>query len=492
MNLATARFNQRSREVAIRKTAGASRSRLIFQFLFESFLQTVIAVILAGILVELLLHSFSLFTGKDYSFYYSQTGLFIIALVLLTVFIGLITGSYPAFYLSSFSPMKILKSKSISRASVVTIRVILVVFQFTVSIFLIVGTLTIYSQLKFMNNKDLGFDKENVVIIPVKDARIRSQIEQIKESLLQYPGVERIAAVSNIPGGRINNNPLSHDEQSLSVMASEVSVDYDYIETLGLKIIEGRNFSREFGADSLARFIINETSVRELGVISPVNQRVTWHDDDSTYRGEIIGIVKDFHYKSLHQNIAPLVMMVKPSEYNYLLVRINPGRISKTLKEIQQEWQKFDNLFTFEYSFLADEFDDQYRNEEKMGIIFRIMAILAVIIASLGLFGLSTFTVEQKTQEIGIRKVHGATAVGILRKLYFDFSKWVLLAFLLAAPLAYWGMAYWLRDFSYQVNLSLWIFLVAFLSTEIIALLAVTYQSIRASTLKPVDSLRYE
>ena len=191
-------------------------------------------------------------------------------------------------------------------------------------------------------------------------------------------------------------------------------------------------------------------------------------------------------------NIAPLVLMVKPSEYNYLLVRIAPGSISRTLEAIEKEWQKFDDLFTFEYSFLADEFDVQYRNEEKMGIIFRMMAFLALIIASLGLFGLSTFTVEQKTQEFGIRKVHGATALGILRKLYADFSKWVLLAFVLATPLAYWGMAYWLRDFSYQVDPSLWSFLAAVLVTEIIAILSVTYQSIKASRLKPVDSLRYE
>jgi putative ABC transport system permease protein len=492
MNLATARFNRRSREVAIRKTAGASRLRLIHQFLLESFLQTVIAVILAGILVDILLPSFSSFTGKDYSFYYAQTGLLIIGLVLLTAVIGLITGIYPAFYLSSFIPMTILKDKSRSSASVVNIRIMLVVFQFTVSIFLIVGTLTIFSQLRFMNNRDLGFNKENLVIIPVKDARIRSQIEQIKQSLLQYPGVSNITSVSNIPGGRINNNPLSHDEQSEPVMASEVSVDYNYVETLGLSIVQGRDFSREFGADSLSRFIVNETAVRELGVKSPLNQRVTWHDDDSTYRGEIIGVVKDFHYKSLHENIAPLVLMVKPAEYNYLLVRLNPGNLSRTLKDLEQEWQKFDKLFTFEYSFLAEQFDEQYLKEEKMGVIFRIMAILAVIIASLGLFGLSTFTVEQKTQEIGIRKVHGAVSLTILRNFYLDFSKWVLLAFVIASPLAYWGMAYWLRDFSYQIKPSLWIFLAALLITEIIAILAVTYQSIRASTLKPVDSLRYE
>jgi len=492
MNLATARFNRRSREVAIRKTNGASRFRLIYQFLFESFLQTVIAVILAGILVELLLNSFSTLTGKDYAFYYSQTGLFLIAMFLLTVIIALITGSYPAFYLSSFSPMKILKSKTKSSASVVTIRVILVVFQFTISIFLIIGTLTIFSQLKFMNNRDLGFDKDNVVLIPIKDDRVRSQLEQIRESLLQYPGVESIAAVSNIPGGRINNNMLGHDEQLVSVEASEVSVDDEYIETLGLDIIEGRNFSREFRTDSLSRFIVNERVVLELDITSPLNQRVTWYDDDSTYRGEIIGIIRDFHYKSLHVNIAPLVLMVKPSEYNYLLVRIDPGNISRTLKAIEKEWQKFDDLFTFEYSFLADEFDVQYRNEEKMGIIFRMMAILAVLIASLGLFGLSTFTIEQKTQEFGIRKVHGATALGILKKLYFDFSKWVLLSFLLAAPLAYWGLVYWLRDFSYQIDPSLWTFLAAIIITEIIAILAVTYQSIRASRLKPVESLRYE
>ena len=492
MNLATARFNQRSREVAIRKTTGASRIKLIYQFLIESFLQTLLAVILAGILVEILLNSFSSFTGKDYSFYADQTGLFLIAMALLTLIIGVITGSYPAFYLSSFSPIKILKAKTNPRASVATVRVILVIFQFTVSIFLIIGTWTIFSQLNFLNNRDLGFDKENVLLIPIKDDRIRSQIDPIRESLLQYPGVERLAAVSNIPGGLMNNNPLSHDEQSVYVEASEVSVDDEYIETLGLEIIDGRDFSKDFRTDSLSHFIVNETLVRRLDISEPVDQRITWYDDDSTYRGKIIGIVKDFHYKSLHVNIAPLLLMVKPSEYNYLMVRITPGNISNTIRAIENEWKKFDDLFTFEYSFLADEFDDQYSNEEKMGIIFRMMAILAVIIASLGLFGLSTFTVEQKIPEFGIRKVHGANALGILRKLYLDFTKWVLLAFVLAAPLAYLGIEYWLRDFSYRVNPSLWIFLAAFLGTGIIAILAVTYQAIRASMLKPVDSLRYE
>ena len=335
-------------------------------------------------------------------------------------------------------------------------------------------------------------DKDNVILIPIKDERVRSQIDPIRESLLTYPDIQRVAAVSNIPGGLMNNNPLSHDEQSLSVEASEVSVDYEYVETLGLDIIDGRNFSKEFITDSLSNFIVNETLVRRLNVSDPVNQRITWYDDDSTYRGKIIGVVRDFHYKSLHVNIAPLLLMVKPSEYNYLMVRIAPDNIPRTIKAIENEWKKFDDLFTFEYSFLAYEFDNQYRNEEKMGLIFRMMAILAVIIASLGLFGLSTFTVEQKTPEFGIRKVHGATALGILRKLYLDFSKWVLLAFLIAAPLAYWGIAYWLRDFSYRVNPSLWIFLAAFLGTGIIAILAVTYQAIRASMLKPVDSLRYE
>ena len=225
---------------------------------------------------------------------------------------------------------------------------------------------------------------------------------------------------------------------------------------------------------------------------SPVNQQVIWDDDDGLIRGEIIGVIEDYHFMALHEIIQPLIMMIKPSEYNYLLVRINPDMISGTLAQIQLEWQKFDDRFTFEYAFLEEEFDKQYQNEEKMGIIYWMMAILAVIIATLGLFGLSTFTVEQKTHEIGIRKVHGATSHGILTKLYFDFSKWVLVAFLIASPLAYYGMTYWLRGFSYQIKPSIWLFLLALLITEIIAILAVTYQSLRASTLKPVDSLRYE
>ena len=492
MNLATARFNRRSREVAIRKTTGASRRALIYQFLLESFLLTFIAVVLAGFLVELLVGSLSSFTGKDYSFYYSHTSVFLIAMALLTVIVGLISGSYPAFYLSSFSPMKMLRNKSQARASVANIRVVLVIFQFTISIFLIIGTLTIFSQLKFMNKKDLGFDKENIVIIPIKGDDVRSQTEEIKETLLKYPDVLNVSAVSNIPGGRINNNPLSYDEHPESVQTSEISVDFGFIETLGLNIIEGRDFSKEFGTDSINKYILNETAVRELELSSPINQLVIWNDDDGLVRGEVIGVIGDYHFESLHKQIAPLILMIKPSEYNYLMVRINSSSISETLARIELEWKKFDKLFTFEYSLMADQFDEQYRNENKMGTIYWMMAILALIIASLGLYGLSTFMVEQKTQEIGLRKIHGATSMLILRKLYGTFSKWVMLAFLIASPLAYWGLSYWLRDFSYQIKPSIWIFLVAGLSTEIIAILAVTYQSIRASRMKPVDSLRYE
>jgi putative ABC transport system permease protein len=492
MNLATARFSKRAGEVAVRKTVGASRSVLIYQFLLESFLQTFIAVILSVFLVELLMSTFSSLTGKDYSFYYSQTGLLLIALVLFLFIVSLIAGSYPALYLSSFQPIKVFKKQHLSLGSVTTIRIVLVVFQFTVSIFLIIGTLTIFRQLKYLHNKDLGFDMENVVVIPVKDDRIRSQIEQIKESLLQYPGVVSVSAVSNIPSGRINNNQLGNDDGSVVIEASEVSVDYDYIETINLNLVEGRNFSRKFRLDSISRFILNEQAIRELEMTDPVNQRVTWYDDDSTYRGEIIGIVEDFHFRSLHEDITPLIIMVKPSDYSYLMVRLAPDRIPRLITEIKSEWQKFDDLFTFEYSFLSDESDKQYMNEERMGTIYWMLAVLAVIIASFGLYGLSTFTVEQKTQEIGIRKVHGASIPGILTKLLIDFCKWVILAFLIASPLAFWGMSYWLRDFSYQVKPSIWIFLAAYLITEVIAVMAVSYQSLRASRLKPVDSLRYE
>ena len=492
MNLATARFNRRAREVAIRKTAGASRRALIYQFLGESFLLTFTAVFLAGFIVEVLLSSLSSFTGKDYSIYTSHTGTFLIALVVLAAIVGLISGSYPAFYLSSFSPMKMLRNKTQSRASVANIRVALVIFQFCISIFLIIGTLTIFKQMKFMNEKDLGFDQENIVVIPIKGDDVRSQIEQIKENLLRYPEVEQIAAVSNIPGGRINNNPLSYDEHPEEIQTSEISVDFGFVETLGLQIIEGRDFSIEFGSDSIHKFILNETAVDELALESPINQEVIWNDDDGLVRGEVVGVIEDYHFESLHKQIAPLILMVKPSEYNYLLVRISPRNTSQTLDNIALEWQKFDDLFTFEYSLMTDQFDAQYRNENKMGTLYWMMAILAIVIASLGLYGLSTFMVEQKTQEIGLRKIHGSTSMGILTKLYTTFSKWVLLAFVIASPLAYWGMSYWLRDFSYQSKPSLWIFIVSGLSTEIIAILSVTYQSVKASWMKPVDSLRYE
>ncbi|MFC2112631.1 ABC transporter permease [Bacteroidota bacterium] len=492
MNLATARFNRRADEVAVRKTVGASRSNLLYQFLMESVSQAFISALLAGILVELFLNPYSNFTGKDYSFYLGHTGLGILAMVILALLVGLLSGSYPAFHLSSFSPMQIFKNKYSAGGSVVYIRIILVVFQFAVSIFLIIGTITVFSQLKYIAGKDLGFAGENVVVIPIKDDRVRSHLDEIRESLYQYPDVQSMTAVSNIPGGRFNQNTLEYDQNNENIEASEVSIDHGFIETLNLNMIEGRNFSEDFGLDSINRFILNETAARELGLDSPVGERVIWYDDDSTYRGEIIGIVGDYHFKSLRQNIDPLILMVKPDDYSYLLVRLSPERISRTIRTIEKEWSKFDELFTFEYTFLEDVVKKQYGNEDKMGTIYWMMAILAVIIASLGLFGLATFTAEQKTQEIGIRKVHGATVNGILLKLITEFSKWVLLAFVIAAPLAYLGIVYWLRDFSYQMSPSIWIFLAALLITELIALLAISYQSLRAARLKPVDSLRYE
>jgi putative ABC transport system permease protein len=492
MNLATARYSSRAREVAVRKSLGASRSNLVSQFLLESIVQTMAAALIAGILVELLIGFFSSFTGKDYTLYYSRTGMLAGIFIGIALLLGLIAGSYPAFYLSSFSPINIFKSKLSSSGAAVRVRIILVVFQFAVSIFLIIGTLTIFRQLKYLGEKDLGFSIEDVLVIPVKDDRVRSNIEEIRNDLLELPAIGNVTAVSNIPGGRVNNNPLILEERSITIEASEVSVDFDYLNTLGLEIIQGRDFSRDHGLDSISRFIINETALRELGVESPLEKEIVWMDDDSSYRGEIIGVIGDFHYKSFHVNIAPLILMIKPAEYNFLLVRLSPDNTSRTIRQIEHEWKKYDDLFTFEYFFLKDKFYDQYGNEDRMGIIYWMLAVLAIIIGSFGLFGLSTFTIEQRTQEIGIRKVHGATSRGILRKLITEFTRWVLLAFIVASPAAYWVMTIWLRDFSYQVSLPLWIFLVTLMLTEGIAILAVAYQSYRASNLKPVDSLRYE
>jgi len=492
MNLATARFNRRAREVGMRKTLGASRRKIIVQFLTESFLQTFLAVIMAAMLIELLLPAFGNLTGKDFSIIYSHTGLYVLILTGFTILISILAGSYPAFYLSSFVPIEIIRKQVKTGLAAIVTRKALVVFQFSISIFLVIGTLIIFDQLNYLRNENLGFDKENIIVLPVKDGNVRAKIDAIKESLLQHQNIISVSAVSNIPGERFNNNSLFLPDGNIRLSCSETSIDYDFFKTLDIPIVEGRRFRREFGMDSSSRFIVNETAVRQLGLSSALNQRIIWWDDDSTYNGEIIGVARDFHYRSLHDNLNPLIMMIKPSEYNYLLVKISPQEISKTVSLIREEWLKFDRLFTFEYSFLDDDFDKRYRNEERMGAVYRIFALLAMIIASLGLFGLSTFSAEQKIKEIGVRKAHGASSASILMKFLRDFSGWILLAFIIASPAAYFIMNSWLNNFAFQVTPSIWIFIFAVAITEIIAMLAVSYQSAKASRGNLVDALRHE
>ena len=269
-------------------------------------------------------------------------------------------------------------------------------------------------------------------------------------------------------------------------------MDHDFFQTMGIKILEGRSFMKWYSTDTATKFIINEEAVRQLGFESAINQRIIWQDDDSVYRGEIIGVVEDFHYGSLYENINPLVLMFKPSEYNYLLVRISPEEITKTLTFIKRIWEENDKLFTFEYSFLEDDLNKRYQNEESMGQIYWIFTCLALIIALLGLYGLSTFSIEHKTKEIGVRKVHGASVLTILMAFWKEYSIWILVAYVIACPFGYFIMIKWLQNYAYQVKPALWIFLVAGLITEVVAIMAITYQSMRAAIKNPVDPLRYE
>jgi putative ABC transport system permease protein len=378
------------------------------------------------------------------------------------------------------------------RAAGGRLRQTLVVFQFAASIILIVSTLVVYNQLDFLRNQQLGFDIEQVVVLPIKDNTLRNQVETAKTALNTNPHVISTAAVSNLPGGSFNQNPIRWRDEEETEMMAELRVDFDALATLGVKLAEGRAFSRDFPSDSGSTFVLNEAAARLFDWPTPVGEQLTWFDDGELRKGEVIGVVEDFHFASLHQEVQPLIIQVLPQEVNYLLVRIHPEQAATTLAFLEGQWAQFQSAHPFEYSFLDQDFDALYQSEERVGALFMSFAVLAVFIACLGLFGLAAFTTEQRTKEIGVRKVMGASISHIAVLLSSDFVRLVGLAFLLAAPLAYLAAQRWLDGFAYRIDLSWPIFLMAGSLALAIALATVSYHAIRAALADPVKSLRYE
>ncbi len=495
MNLATARSAGRAREVGMRKVVGAQRIQLVHQFLNESILTAVISLLLALGLVYLVLPAFSQFIGKELSFNLIKNSQLLLLLFLLAVIVGFLAGLYPAFYLSAFKPIRVLRDKIGSRKRGLSFRSILVVFQFSISIILIICVTVVSNQLDYMRSLDLGFDEEQVAVLPSSDS-ILQNLDDFKNRLLQNPDVLNVSAASRVPSGRLLDSAgarvLSGEtSQPITFRIAMIMVDYDYIPTFKMELAAGRNFSRQMGTDPDQAFILNETAVKQIGWESP-ERAIGEGFGYGRRQGQVIGVVKDFHFESLHQEISPIVMFLSESHLGQIAVRISPQNIPQTMGFLKKTWVEMRPNYPFSYYFIDKNFDQQYRSEEKLQQIFSCFAFLAVFIGCLGLFGLASYSAERRTKEIGIRKVLGASSSRLVFLLSKEFTKWALLANVFAWPLAYWVMSRWLQNFAYRAHISFGTFFLAGALAWLIALLTVSYQAVKASLADPVSSLKYE
>ncbi|MDH4273135.1 MAG: ABC transporter permease, partial [Candidatus Aminicenantes bacterium] len=490
MNLATARSAGRAQEVGLRKVVGAERRQLISQFLGETLFMAVLALLLSIVFSKLLLPVFKLLSGKELSLSLSSPNL-ILSLIGVTLLVGLIAGSYPALFLSSFQPANVIKGSIRSGQANARLRQGLVVFQFAVSIVFIIGTGVVFSQLRFVQNKRLGFEKENVVVLSLGDPRARVIYRTFVERVTQSPEVISAAGASSLPGGLTNMGFFRPEgaEVSEQVPMEIIICDHDFLKTMGIELAAGRDFSLAHSTDVQEALLLNETAVKLLGwEEQPLDKHIFFGNLDN----RVIGVVKDFHVKSLHSKINALFLHLtsNPDPIHYIAVRIRPGNIGRTLSLIEKTWREVYPLDPFAYSFLDEDFHHLYRAEELRGRLFLAFSILTILIACLGLFGLASFTAEQKTREIGIRKVLGASTPSLVRLLAQEFMKLVLLASLISWPIAYFVMRNWLKSFAYRTGIGPETFLVATILAVVIALLTVGYQAVRAALSNPVDAIR--
>ncbi len=495
MNLTTARSVGRSKEIGIRKVNGAHRENLIIQFLGESMIMTIIAFMISIIIVLSLFPAFNQFTGKEFTASSLYNPVMIFSIVLLIIITSLLSGTYPALYLSSLIPVKIFSASGTKPSGKAYFRKITVIIQFCLTIILIIGTVIIYGQLNYMQSKSLGYDKENILYIPLR-GDMRDSYSKLKEELNKMPVILSITATAHIPysiGSNSGGVDWEGKDPDLQVLVSTGASDYDYVETMKIEMKSGRSFSKDYVSDgihdTIASFMINEEMEKIMDIDNILGTKLHYMG----FHGPIIGVVKNYHFKSIRNEIEPLAIIVAPTEYlNFMVMRLSPGNVQKNIKEINKTWDEIMPLYPFDYKFLDEDFDTLYKEEESMGKLMGYFALVAIIIACVGLFGLSVFNAEQKTKEIGIRKAHGASTRSIL----FLFSKEIVvlmvISSLLSWPLAYFLLSRWLQNFDYRIDLNPAIFLGAGLASLLIAMLSVSYQSAKAARKNPALTLRYE
>ena len=498
INLATARAVSRAREVGIRKTIGSQRRQLIIQFLTESALLNFFALSLAVLLVMMAIPGFNKISGQQLSFSLLGKSNFWLGVAALFVTGVFFSGLYPAFVLSGFKPIEVLKGKMIATKQGSLLRKSLVVFQFTASLFLLIGTITVYKQIQYMRKQSLGINIEQTLIVtpPIvrTDSTYLKQMTAFKETLLGQSSVRSITASTSIPGEAVGWNAggikLVGTDESSQKQYRIIGVDYDFMKVYGLKLIAGRPFSKDFGTDEQA-VIFNRKGIEQLGFNKPeeaLGKKIDFWGQQYT----IAGVSENFHQQSLREAYEPLILRLIPGVNGYFSIKTNTGQWQQSIDQVKEAWSKFFPGNTFEYFFLDDHFNKQYKADQRFGQVFGLFTTLAILVACLGLFGLASFTTLQRTKEIGIRKVLGASVAGILKLLYQEFALLLLVAFVIAVPLAWLTVSKWLQGYAFRINIQWAYFLVPFIAIVVIALLTVSFQSIKAAVANPVKSLRTE
>ena len=489
INLATARYAQRTKEIGLRKVVGAQRPQLIRQFIGESVLVSCVSSLLAVLLVFLTLPSFKFLVDRDIQLRWFSTPWIPLTVFGMVLFSGLFSGSYPAFLLSSLRPTAIFKGKMVRKSRGVGLRNILVVFQFVVSVCLIVGTLVVWRQMRFIRTADVGYDRENVIVMPLRDELAREKGKVLKEELLRDTRILAASGSEFIPLER--NNILSiqnTDEAGEKIVADAYTceIGYDFLDVFKLEIAEGRNFSPDFRTDENEAVLLNQTAVKAIGLEDPVGKVI------DAQGNRVIGVVKDYHHSSLHETIDPMIYFLRPEAYSFLSVRIKPDDIPGTIQFLRRTVKAYSPNFAFEYYFQDDYFNEKYKSDQRFGATFGYAAVLTVFIACFGVFGLISFSAERKTKEIAIRKVLGASVQSILGRLSKEFILLVVMSNLIAWPIAYVLMSKWLQNFAFRIGFSIWTFLLALILSLAVSAVAVIFKSLQAATADPVDSLRYE
>jgi ABC-type antimicrobial peptide transport system, permease component len=492
-NLSSARAVKRAKEVGIRKVMGSIKKQLVFQFLTESVLLTFLAIVFACILIFFLLPYFNQLSNKNFRFgsFFSYKS--ILAMISLTFLVGILAGIYPAFFLSSFNTIKVLKgSGAVDGSQRKGLRSGLTVFQFFVSTALIIATIVVYQQMQYMLNKNLGYDKEQVLFLP--DARLLGKNQTaFEQQLLQDKHVVSASISRSVPGSQFMNGteiyPRNESSNGTEIHTNIYNIDYDYLPTMGIRVLQGRNFSKDFPTDS-AGVVINEAAVRELGWsrLNPIGRSIV-RSGQQEYK--VIGVVADFNYASVKQKVAPMMMLLG-NNFGGLIIKIKAADVKGFLAELKRQWDDFRPDGPLEYNFVDEKFATLYASEQRTQQIFSSFAVIAIILACLGLFGLSAFVIQQRTKEIGIRKVLGATVNQVLLLVCKDFLTLVGIAFIISIPVSWWAMNAWLQDYAYRINISGWVFAVAGLVAISIALFTISFQAIKAAIANPVKSLRTE